>query len=201
MAVKPGTVWTETERLVIREFKPEDFDDVHEYSSDYETVKHMMFGPNTPEQTRDYLERQCVEEMNASPRAHYNFALALKENSRVIGGISLHMNWRFDDAVLGAVINRSYTGRGYFTESLTGVLDTAFGALRLHRVHAVCDVNNAGILRPLEKLGFRNEGTMIRRGRSGPEAAEPYFDQYGYAILAEEWTARKQQERGGAAHE
>ena len=39
---------TRTERLLLREFCPEDFDDVHAYSSDYETVKHMMFGPNTP---------------------------------------------------------------------------------------------------------------------------------------------------------
>lgn len=41
----------ETERLLLREFTSADFDDVHAYSSDYETVRHMMFGPNTPEQT------------------------------------------------------------------------------------------------------------------------------------------------------
>lgn len=47
-------MFLETKRLVLREFSPEDFEDVHEYSSDYENVKHMVFGPNTPEQTRDY---------------------------------------------------------------------------------------------------------------------------------------------------
>ena len=31
----------ESERLRLREFTPEDYEDVHAYSSDYETVKHM----------------------------------------------------------------------------------------------------------------------------------------------------------------
>ena len=101
----------ETERLLLREFSADDFEDVHAYSSDYETVKHMMFGPNTPEQTRDYLERQCVEERNAEPRMHYNIAIQRKDTGRVIGGISLHLNWRRDDAILGAVLNRHESGR------------------------------------------------------------------------------------------
>lgn len=110
----------ETERLILREFCASDFDDVHEYSSDYENVRHMMFGPNTPEETREFLEKQCVEEMNQSPRMHYNMALQTKDTGHVIGGISFHMNWRRDDAMLGIIINRKYSGKGYVTEGLTG---------------------------------------------------------------------------------
>ena len=181
-------IFIETERLILRDFEASDFDDVHEYSSDYENVRHMMFGPNTPEQTREYLEKQCVEEKNANPRMHYNIALQLKEDGKVLGGISLHMNWRRDDGVLGIILNRHYSGKGYGTEGLAGVLDYSFGVLKLHRVHAVCDINNAGIIHIFEKAGFRNEGRMIKRGRNRPEEPEPYFDQFGYAILAEEWT-------------
>ena len=177
----------ETERLVLREFAPDDFEDVHAYSSDYETVRHMMFGPNTEEETRKYLEEQCREEREAEPRMHYNLAIERKDNGRVIGGISFHMNWRRDDAILGAVLNRHEAGRGYMTEAMQGVLALAFEELKLHRIHAVCDVDNAGIIRVLEKCSMRNEGRMIRRGKARPEAPEPYFDQYGYAILREEW--------------
>ena len=83
-------LFIETERLILRDFEVSDFDDVHEYSSDYENVKHMMFGPNTPEQTREYLEKQCIKEKNADPRMHYNIALQRKEDGKVLGGISLH---------------------------------------------------------------------------------------------------------------
>ena len=177
----------ETERLVLREFSADDFEDVHAYSSDYETVRHMMFGPNTEAQTREYLEKQCVEERTADPRMHYNFAIQRKDTGRVIGGISFHMNWRRDDAILGAVLNRHETGRGYMTEALRGVLRCAFKTLGLHRIHAVVDVDNGAMIHILEKCGLRREGLMVQRGKARPEAKEPYFDQYGYAILQSEW--------------
>ena len=182
---------TETGRLILREFTPEDFDDVQDYSSDYETVRHMAFGPNTPEQTRDYLERQCPEERNASPRMHYNLAVERRDTGRVIGGVSFHMNWRRDDAVLGGLINRREAGHGYMTEALRAVMGLAFEDLGLHRLHAICAVDNAPMLRVLEKCGFRNEGRMVKRGRSRPEEAEPYFDQFGFAMLREEYEKRK----------
>lgn len=181
-------IFIETERLILRDFEPSDFDDVHEYSSDYENVRHMVYGPNTPEQTREYLEKQCVQEREAVPRMHYNIALQRKEDGKVLGGISLHMNWRRDDGILGAILNKRYAGQGYVTEGLTGATDYFFGVLKLHRIHGICDVNNAAILRIFEKIGYRNEGRMVKRGKSRPEDPEPYFDQYGYAVLSEEWT-------------
>lgn len=187
-----------TKRLLLREFRPTDYDDVHAYSSDYENVRHMMFGPNTPQQTRDYLERQCQEEMLQEPRMHYNFALQRKDTGHVIGGISFHMNWRRDDAVLGIIVDRCHAGQGFAAEGLEGILELAFGTLHMHRIHAVCDVDNAGIQKIFEKCGFRNEGRMVQRGKSRPENPRPYFDQFGYAILAEEWKARRKQEAENA---
>ena len=178
---------TETARLILREFSPDDFEDVHAYSSDYETVKHMMFGPNTEAQTHEYLEKQCAEEMAAEPRMHYNCAIQRKDTGRVIGGISFHMNWRRDDAILGAILNRHETGQGFMTEAMKGVLDYAFRTLGLHRMHAVVDVENGAMIHILEKCGLRREGYMVQRGKSRPEAKEPYFDQYGYGILQSEW--------------
>ncbi|MBQ8200649.1 MAG: GNAT family N-acetyltransferase [Clostridia bacterium] len=180
-----------TQRLHLREFSADDYEDVHAYSSDYESVRHMMFGPNTPGQTRDYLERQCVEERNAVPRMHYNIALQRQDNGRVIGGVSLHMNWRRDDAILGAIINRHETGHGFMTEALLGVMEIAFNQLKLHRLHAVCDVDNVAMHRVMEKCGMRCEGRMIQRGKARPEAEKPYFDQFGYAILRDEWLERR----------
>lgn len=189
-------MFLETERLIIREFSPDDFDDVHAYSSDYENVRHMMFGPNTPEQTRAYLEVQCPEEMNAVPRMHYNFALQEKSSGRVIGGISLHLNWRRDDGILGAILNCHDYGKGYATEGLRGVLEIAFTQLGLHRVHGICDVDNASVIHVFEKVGMRYEGKMLQRGKARPEEPHPYFDQYGYAILCSEWEVNNSRKAG-----
>ncbi len=180
-----------TERLLLREFSPDDFEGVHEYASDYENVKHMAFGPNTPEDTRRYLEVQCREEREAIPRMHYNIAVEEALLHKVIGGISIHLNWRRDDGILGVIINRRYAGMGYSTEALRGVIDHAFRDLDLHRVHAVVDVCNPAMIHIFEKLGLRCEGRMIKRGKSRPGADEPYFDQFGFAVLREEWEARE----------
>ena len=182
--------YCESPRLILRDYRPSDFQAVHAYSSDPENVAHMVYGPNTPEQTRIYLEKTCPEEAAAEPRMHYNFALALKPDDLVIGGISLHMNWRRDDAILGLILNKRFQGKGLTTEGLAAVLDYAFGTIGLHRVHAVCDVNNQGIIRVVEKLGLRREGCMVQRGKSRPGAPTEYFDQYGYAILRSEWQNR-----------
>lgn len=179
-----------SERLFLRDYTPADFEAVHEYSSDPVNVAHMVYGPNTPEQTRIYLEQTCPEQCAQEPRMHYNFALALRENDRVIGGISMHMNWRRDDAILGAILNLRYSGHGYASEGLAGVLSYGFETLGLHRIHAVCDVDNAGIIAVCEKLGMRREGCMVQRGKSREGAKTPYFDQYGYAILRDEWLGR-----------
>ena len=191
----------ETERLILREFAPEDFEDVHAYASDYETVRHMMFGPNTPGQTRDYLERQCAQEREQVPRMHYNMALERRDTHRVIGGISCHLNWRRDDGILGLVMNRSEAGHGFMTEALRGAMDWLFGSLGLHRLHAVCDVDNLSVQRVLEACGMRLEGRMVQRGKARPEAPEPYFDQFGYAVLRTEWEAGATGGKEGTSHE
>jgi RimJ/RimL family protein N-acetyltransferase len=183
-------IYCESPRLILRDYSPADFEAVHAYSSDPENVAHMVYGPNTPEQTRTYLEKTCPAEAAAEPRMHYNFALALRGEDRVIGGISLHMNWRRDDAIIGMILNKLYAGRGLTTEGLAAVLDYAFGPIGLHRVHAVCDVDNTCVIHVFEKLGFRREGRMVQRGKSRPEAPSEYFDQYAYAILRQEWRSR-----------
>ena len=71
-------IYLTTQRLFLRDYRPEDFEAVHAYSSDPENVAHMVYGPNTPEQTRIYLEQTCPEQAAAEPRMHYNFALALR---------------------------------------------------------------------------------------------------------------------------
>lgn len=36
---------------------------------------------------------------------------------------------------------------------------------------------------------------LLQRGKSRPEAANPYFDQFGYALLRDEWLAMMNDKR------
>ena len=52
----------ETERLILREFREADFEAVHEYGSDPEVVKYMLWGPNTEQDTREFIRKVLVQQ-------------------------------------------------------------------------------------------------------------------------------------------
>ena len=57
-----------TDRLLLRDFEPGDYEAVHAYAADIEVVRFMSWGPNTEVDTRDFLER-AAESAAARPSA------------------------------------------------------------------------------------------------------------------------------------
>jgi [ribosomal protein S5]-alanine N-acetyltransferase len=180
----------ETERLLLRELREADENDIHEYASDPEVVRLMIWGPNTRELTRDFLAR-ALQAQTQWPRADVGLAIELKSERRMIGSIGLRMK---DEgrctADIGYVLNRKYWGNGYMTESARAVLDVAFQQLNLHRVWATCDTRNRASYQLMERLGMRREGTFVKNAMEKGE----WRDTYLYAILAEEWQAKSANE-------
>lgn len=52
----------ETKKLVLRQFREDDWQVVHQYGSDPETVRYMPFGPNTEQDTRDFIKRELAHQ-------------------------------------------------------------------------------------------------------------------------------------------
>lgn len=181
----------ETERLLLREFRAEDENDIHEYASDPEVVRLMIWGPNTREATREFLDR-ALQAQTQWPRADVGLALELKSERSMIGSIGLRMkDGGNHTADFGYVLNRKYWGHGYMTESARAILNIAFNQLNLHRVWATCDTRNRASYRVMEKLGMRREGAFVKNVMEKGE----WRDTYLYAILADEWEAKRLQAR------
>ena len=49
----------ETEKLILRPFVESDFEAVHSYASNYDNIKYMVFGPNSMDDTRDFI-KECM---------------------------------------------------------------------------------------------------------------------------------------------
>ena len=64
----------QTERLDLRQFEIADFDAVHAYASDPLVTRYTSFGPNTFEQTRDFLTR-TIKSYGESPRRSFIFGM------------------------------------------------------------------------------------------------------------------------------
>ena len=173
----------ETERLLLREFRPEDEHDIHAYASDPEVVRLMIWGPNTPEMTKTYLAG-ALKEQDEWPRASVSLAIELKSERRVIGSIGLRIKDEKNRAAdIGYVLSRAYWRQGYMSEAARAILDAAFRTLDLHRVWATCDVRNRASYGVMERLGMRREAHFHKDKFEKGE----WRDTYLYAILAEEW--------------
>jgi [ribosomal protein S5]-alanine N-acetyltransferase len=175
----------ETERLLLREFRAEDETAIHAYASDPEVVRLMIWGPNTPEQTRAFLQT-TLKAQEQWPRPFVELAIELKAQRRMIGSVGLRVKDEANRAAdIGYVLARDHWGRGYMTEAARAVLDAGFRQLKLHRVWATCDPRNRASYRVMEKLGLRREAHLIKDVLEKSE----WRDSYLYAILAEEWLA------------
>lgn len=175
-----------TERLVLREFCDDDFDAVHSYAADLEVVRFMNWGPNTEDETRDFLER-AQSRASADPCVGYDFAVVEASTDDLIGGIGLYGDG--SQAMLGYCFSQPAWGKGYATEAAQLLLDFGFESMDIHRVWAGCDTENAGSVRVLQKLGMRREGHL----RHDCQIRREWRDTFLYAILEDEWGRQRLQ--------
>jgi RimJ/RimL family protein N-acetyltransferase/predicted acetyltransferase len=173
----------ETPRLVLRELRDEDAPAIHAYASDTEVVRHLDWGPNTPEDTAAFVAMaQAVRD--AVPRTAYHLAVTLKTAGHLIGGCRIEIrNAASGAGDLGYVLGRLHWGQGYATEAARAVVGFGFESLALHRIWATCDVRNEASARVLEKLGMKREGHLRHDVRRKGE----WRDSYLYGLLAPEW--------------
>lgn len=174
-----------TSRLLLREFLLSDFEAVHAYGSDPLVVKHVPWGPNTPEQTREFLMLNA-EEQKRQPRVQHGKAIVVAAENRLIGGIGLTLASRHT-GVLGYVLHRQYWDRGYATEAARRMLRFGFEDLKLHRIWASVDPDNTASVHVLEKLGMRREAQHLK----ADWLKDRWRDTFIYAILEDEWRERE----------
>jgi [ribosomal protein S5]-alanine N-acetyltransferase len=171
----------ETQRLILRELSEDDFDDIHEFKSDPQVVKYLTWGPNSREQTLQSLRKQTAFQ-NEENRQMYVLAVEMKSTKKVIGN-ALFMVRDCKTAEIGYFINSNYWKQGYGIEIVNGLLYLGFNTLDVHRIYAVCDVENAGSVKLLSKIGFRKEGHFLKNLKVKGQ----WRDNYLFAMLNEEF--------------
>lgn len=172
-----------TKHLVLREFNKIDWQAVHEYAADPEVVRYMKFGPNTKKETQDFIQR-AIASQQEQPRRHYQFAVVLKAEDRLIGGCGINIsNPDHREGWIGYGFNRHFWGQGYATETTRALLAFGFSQLKLHRIFATRDLANIASARVLEKIGMQREGFL----REHEWVKGKWRDSFLYAILEHEY--------------
>ncbi len=141
-----------TKRLTLRPLTVYDLTAVHEYSSDLETTKLMMFLPNeTLDETKEFLINAANEWEKETP-TYYEFGMIYKEN--LIGAISVYLDETMTEGELGWIINKAYWKQGFTKEAALTIKDFCIHELKLKRILAHCDSQNIGSYRVMEAIGL-----------------------------------------------
>ena len=179
----------ETERLILRKFEVSDFVDAHSYASSNDNTVYMMWGPNSEDQTRAFIN-YAINKADETPCTNYQYAVTIKDTGKFIGAVNLALYG--DEAEIGWILHRDYWRHGFGTEMGAEMLRLGFQDLNLHRILAHCDAENIGSYRLMEKIGLRREGLFLEGRQAHKHSDKKYGDELSYAILRDEWETQQE---------
>ncbi|HSU17732.1 GNAT family N-acetyltransferase [Longimicrobium sp.] len=144
----------ETERLVLREFTPEDAEFILRLLNEPSFIANIADrGVRTTDDAAAYLTDGPIRSYAA--HGHGLWLVALKEaGMQPIGMCGLLRREQFEDVDLGYAFLPEFWSRGFAFEAAAAVLEYGKRSLGLARAIALVAPHNAGSIRLLEKLGF-----------------------------------------------
>lgn len=113
-----------TKRLILRPFELSDAKDMFlNWASDEEVAKYVTWNAHKSIEETENLLKFWIEEYEKPERL--NFAIVLKENNELIGGIDV-VGYISDVPIVGYVLSRKYWNKGYITEAFRVLIEYLF---------------------------------------------------------------------------
>lgn len=147
-----------SERLILRNWRESDSADLYEYAKSELVGPYAGWKPHKNEEESKEIIKMFIKNNDT-------YAIVLKDENRVVGGISLH-NRKPDETLhdlqqreIGYVLNPQYWGNGIVPEAVNCLLDYGFKDLNLDLIWCGhYDFNNKS-KRLNEKCGFKYKFT------------------------------------------
>ncbi|MDO4944425.1 MAG: GNAT family protein [Ruminococcus sp.] len=166
-----------TERLSVRKFVADDFEDL----ADILTDRHVTYF----EPYETFTKEACIQEAINFSKSKEFFAVVLE--NKVIGKIYF-ADKDFGSYEIGYTFNGEYQGKGYAYESVKGMMTYAFSVMGVRRIFAEINARNTKSIRLIERLGMRKEAEH-KEQFPRKENENVFDDFYVYALLKKEFKA------------
>ncbi|MFI9808579.1 GNAT family N-acetyltransferase [Streptomyces sp. NPDC052301] len=170
--------------VTLRRIAAEDWPAVHAWAGLAEACRFQPWGPNTREQTRDFVAT-AAKAWSDHPRHRHAFAAVRGQDVVGMGELWVRST-RDRQGEIAYVVHPRLWGQGIATWIGRELLARGFCALALHRIRATCDPRNTGSSRVLTKLGMTCEGHL----RHTQLIRDGWRDSLVFSILEEEWRTR-----------
>ena len=148
-----------TERLHLRKMNVADSPQLFKIWSDPDVTKFMNITSFThEEQAFEMIE--ILDELAQDQKA-IRFTIIERQSNEIIGSCGFNsIDFENEKAEIGYDIAKAFWGKGYAPESINALLDYAFQTLKLNRIEAKVEPENANSIKVLNKLNFTFEGTL-----------------------------------------
>lgn len=170
-------------RVQLRRFTPNDWKDLLELASGDDTYVDGMPGASE-EAVLHWLESDGHIRL-LTPGQIFHLAIVVQDSGKLIGYAGIwftdadHRQARFNIS-----LHPAHRRQGIGLEAADALLGFCFEGIKLHRVSARCDSNDAVTCRLLESLGLRREGEFVK---DQPLADGGWANSVWYAALEEEY--------------
>lgn len=166
----------ETNRLILRPFNIDDAEDIFTmWACDDEVTKYLTWNSHKTIEDTYRILNIWLDQYEKPERL--NFALVLKEENTLIGGIDV-VGYLDSIPVIGYVLSRKYWNNGYMTEACKCLLNYLF-SLGYNQVRIDAVVDNVGSNKVIQKCG----GKLINTVEEFIEAKNTYFKINQYIVI------------------
>jgi len=166
-------------------------DDAAPYAAAFRDDTELGLLAGVPEDPDEDAARRRILETgpeHAARGSAIELAIAASEDDRFLGAALLwHVDWEALRGEIGMWMAAGDRSSGVGSRALALLVEWAFDAYGLHRIHLETFPENAAARRVAEHVGFVHEGVLrehaVERGRRVSIAV--------YGLLAREWAARQ----------
>ena len=147
---------TQTSRLIIRHFQPEDFDALAPILADPKVMRFSSIGRMTRGQTQGFLN---VILASYQQRNYGLYAVIYQTNQQLIGfcGLIMQLLDGQQEVEIGYRLAYDYWGKGLATEAAIVVRDYGISTLGFNRLISIIDPHNIRSIRVAQKIGIKYE--------------------------------------------
>jgi RimJ/RimL family protein N-acetyltransferase len=145
----------ETERLVLRMFREEDFEAYARLCADPEVMRFL--GGKTFDRTEAWRNMASIIG-HWYLRGYGHWAVQEKASGQLAGRIGFLNPEGWPGFELGWTLSRKFWGQGYATEGARRALDYGFKELDRQHIISLIHPDNKGSIRVAERLGEKIEG-------------------------------------------
>ena len=156
-----STVYAETDRLFLRALEADELPRLVELIGDWEVVRWLGVVPYPYTMGNAESFYADVEAANARGEPEF-YAMALKPNNLLIGGVGLHLprsnDYAEGDMEIGYWLGKDFWGQGFMSEAARRVASLGFTRPKTRTIIATTEPDNKASQNVLRKTGLRDLG-------------------------------------------